>query len=75
VLSTAVLGGLLAAIYGYWGSLWPCIALHAVVDIVNGNALGTLAPPAGPGLALAPPAAHTEVQANGPTPSEETTGT
>jgi len=76
VVSTALLGGLLAAIYGYWQSLWPCIAVHAVVDLVSGNALGTLAAPApAPGLALTPPAPHTEAETGRQTPPEETTGT
>ena len=76
IISTAVLGGLLAVIYGYWGSLWPCVLVHVIVDLVNGNALGTLANwTRTPDLVLAPPSAHTDGQIGGELPPEETTGT
>jgi membrane protease YdiL (CAAX protease family) len=56
IASTGLLGGFLGAVYVAGGSLWPGIFLHAVVDLVNGFALGGLKrePPAPPPLAPVP---------------------
>jgi membrane protease YdiL (CAAX protease family) len=42
IVATGLLGGFLGALYVASGSLWPGIFLHAVVDLVNGYALGPL---------------------------------
>jgi len=75
VISTAVLGALLAVIYWGGASLWPGIALHAAIDLVNGNALGSLTR-ARPALTPAEPSAHTDVHTGEESPPlERTTGT
>jgi len=53
VVTTGILGGLLAALYWYSGSLWPGIALHAIIDLASGIALGRLPRP-GVGAAQPP---------------------
>jgi membrane protease YdiL (CAAX protease family) len=79
VLSTTVLGAFLAALY--WGavSLWPGVVLHAVIDLVNGNALGSLSrlPAAAvePALTAADASAHTAESTSEFPPLERTTGT
>lgn len=78
VLATALLGAFLAALYWVSGSLWPGIALHAAVDVVNGNALGSLnqLPEAeAPALTASGVADHTDGQTGGSPPLERTTGT
>jgi membrane protease YdiL (CAAX protease family) len=42
VITTGVLGLILAGIYWYGRSLWPGIGLHAVVDLASGAMLGPL---------------------------------
>lgn len=73
VVSTALLGAFLASIYWGAGSLWPGIALHAAIDLVNGNVLGSLSR-----LTLTPakPDAHTDASTSESIPPlERTTGT
>jgi membrane protease YdiL (CAAX protease family) len=72
VLTTALLGGILGALYVLCGSLWPGIGLHAVVDLVNGLALGPFGrrpavPPAEP-PAPPPTAPAAEPPAEAPAP-------
>lgn len=43
VALTAALGVVFGVLYRYGGSLWPAIALHVGIDLVNGFALGALA--------------------------------
>ena len=60
MVATGLLGAFLGAVYVAGGSLWPGIFLHAVVDLVNGFALGGLkreppSPPSVPAPFDAPP--------------------
>jgi len=58
MVATGLLGAFLGAVYVAGGSLWPGIFLHAVVDLVNGFALGPLGRARGasaPTPAAAPP--------------------
>jgi membrane protease YdiL (CAAX protease family) len=54
MVSTGLLGGFLGGVYVAGGSLWPGIFLHAVVDLVNGYALGPLGGRPGPPAAAIP---------------------
>lgn len=76
IFSTMVLGMVLATLYSATKSLWPGIALHAFIDLANGNALGTLSKPrpASP-LSLTPPTDHTHVEVGEIPSPERTTGT
>jgi membrane protease YdiL (CAAX protease family) len=74
ILSTMALGLVLATIYRASGSLWPGIALHAFVDLANGNALGGLT--GGPQPVVAQPVvSYTPEGAGDVSPPERTTGT
>jgi len=75
ILSTMALGMVLATLYSASGSLWPGIALHAFIDLANGNALGGLARTPSQPLALTPPPDHTHVDTGDVSPPERTTGT
>jgi len=74
IISTMALGLVLASIYAGTGSLWPGIALHAFVDLANGNALGGLAA-APPQVVPAPAVPYTPEGAGDVSPPERTTGT
>jgi membrane protease YdiL (CAAX protease family) len=74
ILSTMALGLVLAALYWGSGSLWPGIALHALVDLANGNALGSLVSRP-PHVVPAPVVPYTADEAGDPSPPERTTGT
>ena len=74
IISTMALGLVLAALYWGSGSLWPGIALHAVVDLANGNALGSLASRP-PQVVPAPVVPYTPETADSTPPPERTTGT
>jgi len=76
IISTMVLGFVLVTMYSASKSLWPGIALHAFIDLANGNALGSLSKPRpAPPLSLTPPTDHTHAEAGEISSPERTTGT
>ena len=74
IISTMALGLVLATIYRASGSLWPGIVVHAIVDLANGNALGSLAAEP-PRVVPAPALAYNAEGAGDAPPPERTTGT
>lgn len=74
IISTMALGLVLATIYRASGSLWPGIALHAIVDLANGNALGSLVNEP-PQVVPVPVVSYTAEGTGDAPPPERTTGT